>query len=188
MISIVIPTYNNLLYLRKCIESINKNSFYKNEILVHINEGSDGTIKYLEDLNIKFTHSKTNIGLCTGCNIVSKKSKFDLVLYSHDDMYFLPGWDKVLADEVSQLNNDKFYFKECNRKRISKNIDIIGSLVNSNNCINIHIASGSSYNNFTSWDYGPPFLENKYDKKFIGIIKHEKNYNYISVLLIIKSL
>ena len=36
------------------LESINKNSFYKNEILVHINEGNDGTIEYIEDLNIKF--------------------------------------------------------------------------------------------------------------------------------------
>ena len=48
MISIIIPTYNNLLYLKKCIESLNKNSFYNNEILVHINEGIDGTIQYLK--------------------------------------------------------------------------------------------------------------------------------------------
>ena len=104
MISIIIPTYNNLLYLRKCIESINKNSFYKNEILVHINEGNDGTIEYIEDLNIKFTHSKTNIGLCSGCNIISRKSKFDLILYSHDDMYYLPNWDKILIDKVTAEN------------------------------------------------------------------------------------
>ena len=109
MISIIIPTFNNLLYLRKCIESINKNSFYKNEILVHINEGSDGTIKYLEDSNIKFTHSKTNIGLCSGCNIISKKSKFDLILYSHDDMYYLPNWDKILIEKVEKLKTKKFY-------------------------------------------------------------------------------
>ena len=109
MISIIIPTYNNLLYLRKCIESINKNSFYKNEILVHINEGNDGTIEYLEDLNIKFTHSKTNIGLCSGCNTISRKSKFDLILYSHDDMYYLPNWDKILIDKVQELNTKKFY-------------------------------------------------------------------------------
>ncbi len=109
MISIVIPTYNNLLYLKKCIESINKNSFYKNEILVHINEGSDGTIEYLEDSNIKFTHSKTNIGLCSGCNIISKKSKFDLILYSHDDMYYLPNWDRSLIEKVQELKTKKFY-------------------------------------------------------------------------------
>tara|TARA_B100001057_G_scaffold49111_1_gene43802 strand:- start:1234 stop:2115 length:882 start_codon:yes stop_codon:yes gene_type:complete len=109
MISIIIPTYNNLSYLKKCIESINKNSFYKNEILVHINEGFDGTIQYLEDIDIKFTHSDTNIGLCLACNKISKKSRFDLILYSHDDMYFLPNWDKILVEKVKELKTKKFY-------------------------------------------------------------------------------
>ena len=109
MISIIIPTYNNLSYLKKCIESINRNSFYKNEILVHINQGNDGTIKYIKDSNIKFTHSIENIGLCLACNIISKKSEFDLILYSHDDMYFLPNWDKVLIEKVQELKTKKFY-------------------------------------------------------------------------------
>jgi len=109
MISIIIPTYNNLLYLKKCIESINKNSFYKNEVLVHINQGNDGTIKYIKDSNIKFTHSTTNIGLCLACNMISKKSKFDLILYSHDDMYYLPNWDRILIEKVQELRTKKFY-------------------------------------------------------------------------------
>ena len=109
MISIIIPTYNNLPYLRKCIESINNNSFYDNEILVHINEGKDGSIEYIKDINIKFTHSNINIGLCKACNQISKKSKFDLILYSHDDMYFLPDWDKFLIEKVQQLKTNKFY-------------------------------------------------------------------------------
>ncbi len=109
MISIIIPTYNNLLYLKKCIESINKNSFYKNEILVHINQGNDGTIEYIKDSNIKFTYSSANIGLCIACNKISKESKFDLILYSHDDMYFLPNWDKILIEKVKELKTKKFY-------------------------------------------------------------------------------
>ena len=109
MISIIIPSYNNLLYLKKCIESINKNSFYKNEILVHINQGKDGTIEYIKNSKITFTHSSTNIGLCLACNEISKKSRFDLILYSHDDMYFLPNWDKILIEKVKELKTKKFY-------------------------------------------------------------------------------
>ena len=110
MISIIIPSYNNLPYLRKCIESIGKNSFYNNEILVHINEGKDGSIQYIKDNNIKFTHSNINIGLCRACNKIGKKSKFDLILYSHDDMYFLPEWDIFLKKELDKVVNNKFYF------------------------------------------------------------------------------
>tara|TARA_B110000902_G_scaffold255315_1_gene320507 strand:+ start:204 stop:1088 length:885 start_codon:yes stop_codon:yes gene_type:complete len=109
MISIIIPTYNNLEYLKLCINSINKNSFYKNEILVHVNEGHDGTVEYLKNNNYTFTRSVINDGLCIGCNKVSRKSKYDLILYSHDDMYFCPEWDMNLIKEVKSFNTNKFY-------------------------------------------------------------------------------
>ena len=109
MISIIIPSFNNLDYLKLCINSLKKNSFYKNEILVHVNEGIDGTVQYLKENKIKFTHSKINIGLCRACNLISKESSFDYILYSHDDMYFLPKWDKFLIDRVNELSDKKFY-------------------------------------------------------------------------------
>ena len=109
MLSIIIPTFNNLKYLELCINSLKKNSFYKNEILLHINEGTDGTVEYAKNNHITYTHSTTNDGLCIGCNKVSKKSNYDLILYSHDDMYFCPDWDKILIDEVNKLKTNKFY-------------------------------------------------------------------------------
>ena len=48
MISIIIPSFNNKDYLALCIESLEKNSHFKNEILVHVNEGIDGTIDLLK--------------------------------------------------------------------------------------------------------------------------------------------
>ena len=90
-------------------ESIKKNSFYKNEILIHINEGKDGTKQYLEDINIKYTHSNQIYELCSACNRISKLSRFDLILYSHDDMYFLPNWDQILIEKVKELKTKKFY-------------------------------------------------------------------------------
>ena len=47
MFSIIIPSFNNLRYLQLCINSIKKNSSYEHEIIVHVNEGSDGTLDYL---------------------------------------------------------------------------------------------------------------------------------------------
>lgn len=109
MISIIIPSFNNKDYLALCIESLEKNSHFKNEILVHVNEGIDGTIDLLKKKNIFFTHSNNNVGLCSACNIVSKNSTFDYILYSHDDMYFLPDWDLVLMNKVKELKTNKFY-------------------------------------------------------------------------------
>ena len=38
-----------------------------------------------------------------GCNNVAKKSSYDLFLYSHDDMYFCPDWDKIVINEVNNI-------------------------------------------------------------------------------------
>ena len=58
MFSIIIPTFNNLDYLKLCINSIKKNSTFQHEIIVHVNEGIDGTTQYLKDQKIKTTFSK----------------------------------------------------------------------------------------------------------------------------------
>ena len=48
MFLIIIPTFNNLQYLKICISSIKKNSKFEHEIITHINDGSDGTGKSLK--------------------------------------------------------------------------------------------------------------------------------------------
>ena len=53
MFSIVIPTYNNLKYLELCLKSIKKNSKFHHEIIIHINEGIDGTKSYLKNKDYK---------------------------------------------------------------------------------------------------------------------------------------
>ena len=49
MFSIIIPTLNNLNYLKLCVESIEKNSKLNYEIIPHVNIGNDGTIQYLKE-------------------------------------------------------------------------------------------------------------------------------------------
>jgi len=109
MFSIVIPTFNNLEYLKLCISSLEKNSFLKHELIFHINDGSDGTLDFINSKKYKFTHSHKNIGLCSAVNQASTQASTDYILYSHDDMYFLPSWDQVLKKEISLLNNNLFY-------------------------------------------------------------------------------
>ena len=48
MFSIIIPTFNNLNYLKLCINSIKKNSQYDHELIFHINEGIDGTLEFIK--------------------------------------------------------------------------------------------------------------------------------------------
>ena len=109
MFSIVIPTLNNINYLKMCISSIKKNSKYDHEIIVHVNIGSDGTLEFLKKNNIKFTYTDYNAGICEGVNKASKIASKDFLLYSHDDFYFCPGWDHIMKKELEIINSELFY-------------------------------------------------------------------------------
>ena len=80
MFSILIPTFNNLEYLKICIKSLKKNSFYKNQIICHVNIGEDGTKKFLHENNIEFSFTEYNAGICEGINKAAKLSKFQYYL------------------------------------------------------------------------------------------------------------
>ena len=109
MFSIIIPTFNNLEYLKLCLKSINKNSKYKHQVIPHVNVGEDGSKEYLENMNYDFTYTDYNAGICEGMNIAAKKAKFDYILYAHDDFYFCPGWDEVMNNEIKLIGHDNFY-------------------------------------------------------------------------------
>tara|TARA_B000000460_G_scaffold135735_1_gene95793 strand:- start:359 stop:1207 length:849 start_codon:yes stop_codon:yes gene_type:complete len=112
--TILIPTYNNLKYLRLFCESIKINSNFNHQLIFHINDGSDGSYDYINNNKYQFTHSKTNIGLCSAIKEASKLIKNEYVLYAHDDMYFCKNWDKFLIEEVQKQNNNLFYFSGTN--------------------------------------------------------------------------
>ena len=67
--SITIPTYNNLKYLKLCLRSIKQNSKYNHEILLHINDGSDGTLNFAKENNL------TGVNTIQG-NIIQKSLRF----------------------------------------------------------------------------------------------------------------
>lgn len=118
--SILIPTWNNLPFLKLCIESIEKNSSFKHQIIVHVNEGNDGTIDYLSSKNIEFTHSKVNIGICKALNLAAQKVNTDYIVYMNDDMYVLPLWDALLLQEIKLLPDHKFYLSSTLLEPIPK--------------------------------------------------------------------
>lgn len=107
--SILIPTWNNLEFLKCCVNSIRKNSAEEHEILVYVNEGNDGSANWCQEQNIKFIHSSSNVGVCTALNALFEIATNDIICYVNDDMYLCPNWDKVLSDEISSIGHEKFY-------------------------------------------------------------------------------
>ena len=50
LFSILIPTWNNLAFLKLCLKSIAKNSTFNHQILIHVNDGSDGTLEWVKKI------------------------------------------------------------------------------------------------------------------------------------------
>ena len=109
MFSILIPSYNNLEYLKTCINSLKKNSKFNHQIIVHINEGTDGSLNYIKENMYEYTYSKENIGMPRALNKTSKLAKFDYILISHDDFYYCPGWDTEFVNEINNIKHNNFY-------------------------------------------------------------------------------
>ena len=110
MFSIIIPTFNNLDYLKLCLKSIKINSKHTHEIIIFINDGSDGTIDFIKNEKVKFLHSKKNRGLCYAVNRSAELATNKYIVYAHDDMYFCPGWDQVFELEIKKHNDNKDFF------------------------------------------------------------------------------
>ena len=108
--SVIIPTFNNLEYLKLCIKSLLKNSKFKHELIFHVNEGKDGSLNYLKDQNYKYSYSASNAGVCVAFNEAVKLATKKYVVLGHDDMYFCPNWDTVFIEEIKKHHEDKDFF------------------------------------------------------------------------------
>lgn len=109
--SVLIPSWNNLDYLKCCVDSIRKNSRYQHQIIVHVNEGKDGTLEWVRSQSIGYTHSYENVGVCYGFNAPASLAVSDHIVLSDDDYYFAPDWDYYLLEEIKKL--DHIYFCIC---------------------------------------------------------------------------
>lgn len=109
--SIIIPSWNNLSYLRLCIESIRKHSRLVHQIIVHINEGKDGSKEWVDaQTDVDYTYSEKNIGICYALNLTRELVATEYIVYMNDDMYVCPGWDEALYQEIKNAGHKYFFF------------------------------------------------------------------------------
>ena len=102
--TIVVPTWNNLEMLQLCIKSLRKNSTYSHQLILHINEGTDGTKAWSEAQELSHTYSTENIGVCYALNAAVALASTDYIVYMNDDMYACPDWDLFLWEEIQKMS------------------------------------------------------------------------------------
>ncbi len=109
--SIIIPSWNNLEMLKLCIRSIQSHSKYAHELIIHINEGNDGSVEWLKkNVSATVTHSPENLGICVPLNFCASLIQSEYVCYFNDDMYALPNWDDELSSAIDQRKDNLFFY------------------------------------------------------------------------------
>jgi GT2 family glycosyltransferase len=102
-LSIIVPTWNNLPMLRLCVSSLRRHTKLPCQLIVHVNDGSDGTLDWIQKEAIEHTWTAQNVGICRALNSAFARCRSDYVVYLNDDMYVLPGWDRPLIERAAMF-------------------------------------------------------------------------------------
>lgn len=115
-ITFCISSHNNLPYLKIAIESVRKNSFFKDAPFVIQSENSDdGTDEWLEthykeyDIDYYITKSNYPMGIGGGQNFVAQKVETEYIMFLHADFYVTKDWDKALLEVMNEHSGEKLW-------------------------------------------------------------------------------
>jgi len=126
--SLIVPTWNNLPYLKILINSIERNSAFKHQVIIHINSGTDGTLEWVRTKGFDYTYSDENIGVCWPLNACRAMVRTNYIVFINDDMYMLPEWDTALLDEIKSLGHNFFFLSSTTiEPRVSPHPGILSS-------------------------------------------------------------
>ena len=97
-VSIVMTSYENVLFTRMCIESVLACTEYPGyELIVVDNASSDGTPEYLRELSnanpqVRVVLNSHNAGFARACNQGAALAEGDVLVLLNDDTLVNPGW------------------------------------------------------------------------------------------------
>jgi len=109
-----ISTYNNLPYLKIAIDSVRKNSFFKDApFIIHAENCTDGTNEWLEENKEKYNltlliepNNEIIKGIGGGMNICAEHVSIEYIMFLHSDFYVTKNWD-IEALNISQKYPNK---------------------------------------------------------------------------------
>lgn len=116
-ITFCISTYNNLPYLKIAIDSVRKNSYFKDApFIVHAENCTDGTNEWLLENKDKYNlttiiEPNNNIvrGIGGGMNICAEHVQTDYIMFLHSDFYVTENWDLECLNISRKYPNKKLW-------------------------------------------------------------------------------
>ena len=116
MLSFCLSTYNNLEYLKLAVESVRKNSYFKDApFIIHAENCNDGTDEWLyayhQEYNLDYYIEKNPepVGIGGGMNFCAKKVQTEYIMFLHSDFYVSKDWDKACLDIFEKYPDKKLW-------------------------------------------------------------------------------
>lgn len=121
-----ISTWNNLNYLKIAVDSVRKNSYFKDApFIIYAENCTDGTNEWLHEnsnkYNIQFyieTNSEPR-GIGGGMNFCADVVKTEYINFLHSDFYVTKNWDYELLKIHEKYPNEKLW---VNSHRVEPNM------------------------------------------------------------------
>lgn len=111
-----ISTYNNLPYLKLAIESVRKNSYFKDApFIIHAENCTDGTDIWLKTnkekykLDVYIEHNTIPLGIGGGMNFCADKVETEYIMFLHSDFYVTKNWDIELLKYHERYPEEKLW-------------------------------------------------------------------------------
>jgi len=116
MLSFCLSTYNNLEYLKLAVESVRKNSYFKDApFIIHAENCDEGTDEWLDayhqDYNLDYYIEKNPepVGIGGGMNFCAEKVQTEYIMFLHSDFYVSKDWDKACLDIFEKYPDKKLW-------------------------------------------------------------------------------
>jgi GT2 family glycosyltransferase/glycosyltransferase involved in cell wall biosynthesis len=107
-ISIIVVSFNNLVFTRLCLESVLDNTAAEDfELIVVDNESTDGSVEYLKKLSglnepVTIQFNDHNLGFARACNQGLELASGDVLVLLNNDTVVPPGWLRELVRRLEE--------------------------------------------------------------------------------------
>jgi GT2 family glycosyltransferase/glycosyltransferase involved in cell wall biosynthesis len=106
--SIIVVSFNNLVFTRLCLESVLDNTAVEDFELIVVDNGStDGSQEYLENLSdlnepVSIQLNDHNLGFARACNQGLERARGDVLVLLNNDTVVPPGWLSELVRRLEE--------------------------------------------------------------------------------------
>lgn len=101
-VSIIIPNYNGLRFMKDCLNSLAKQTYKDYKLLIVDNGSSDGSKEYFKENSIDFIDLDTNLGFAGGCNEALKLVDTKYVILLNNDTEVFPDYVEKLVQAIKK--------------------------------------------------------------------------------------